>query len=248
VKGDLSTALTSVLDEPYLRWCDPCQATHAYEQPFRLAALQAGLELEPGTSPPVLRRIPGLPAPAYRRLAGEADDRHDVVRAYLRLFGPATPNQVAAFLDAPLKEVKAHWPADVVAVVVEGAAGPEGARTELLAEDAEALGATPGGTGRRPAVRLVGPYDPYVQGRDRELLVPTEPRRKDLWRVLGRPGAVVADGDVVATWRPRTSGKALTVVVEPWGDLTSTVARAVRGEAERLAAHRGVRLAGVEGL
>ncbi|MET0460850.1 MAG: crosslink repair DNA glycosylase YcaQ family protein, partial [Ilumatobacteraceae bacterium] len=30
VKGDLSGALTDVLDEPYLRSCTPCHAVHAY--------------------------------------------------------------------------------------------------------------------------------------------------------------------------------------------------------------------------
>ena len=68
VKGDLSSGLREALDEAYLRWCNPCQAIHPYEMPFRLAALQAGLELEAGTSPPVLRRIKGLKAPRFRRL------------------------------------------------------------------------------------------------------------------------------------------------------------------------------------
>ena len=44
-KGAVSTALTARLPEPYLRFCRPCDTTHLYEQPFRLAALQAGLEL-----------------------------------------------------------------------------------------------------------------------------------------------------------------------------------------------------------
>ena len=51
VKGEMSTRLTAVLDEPYLRDCVPCGATHVHEQSFRLAALRAGLEPEPGSSP-----------------------------------------------------------------------------------------------------------------------------------------------------------------------------------------------------
>ncbi|MGO8610075.1 hypothetical protein ACC848_44805, partial [Rhizobium johnstonii] len=77
----------------------------------RLAALRAGLELEPGTSPPVLRPVPGF-APAA------PSDRLDVVRAYLRLLGPATPAQVAGYLDAALTDVQARWPADAVEVTV----------------------------------------------------------------------------------------------------------------------------------
>ena len=69
VKGALSSVLTDVLAPEHLRYCRPCDAVHCYEQPFRLAALQAGLELEPGTSPPVLRRIPAA-APGVLRHAG----------------------------------------------------------------------------------------------------------------------------------------------------------------------------------
>jgi hypothetical protein len=75
--------------------------------------------------------------------------------------------------------------------------------------------------------------------------VADEARRKDLWRVLGRPGAVVADGEVVGTWRPRASGKRLTVRVEPWGRLKGRDRALVSEQAERLAAHRGVSLADV---
>ena len=89
VKGDVSSRLTELVDEPYLRYCRPCRATHVYEMPFRLAALQAGLELEPGTSPPVLRRIPRLRRPGYAHLATEADRAFDVIRNHLRFYGPA---------------------------------------------------------------------------------------------------------------------------------------------------------------
>ena len=114
-KGDLSRELTARLDAPYLRFCRVCDATHTYEQPFRLALLRAGLELEPGTSPPVLRRIPGWRGPAAR-----VPEHLDPVRAVLHLLGPATPRHVAAYVDAPVREVGARWPEDVTTVEVDG--------------------------------------------------------------------------------------------------------------------------------
>ncbi len=57
VKGDLSGAVSTRVPPPYVRECVPCgRVVHVWEMPFRLAATRAGLELEPGTSPPVLRR------------------------------------------------------------------------------------------------------------------------------------------------------------------------------------------------
>jgi hypothetical protein len=225
VKGDVSGALNELLPEPYLRHCRPCQSVHLYEQPFRLAALRAGLELTPGTSPPVLRRIPG-----WTGMASRVDPSLDPVRGVLRLLGPATPQQVAGYLDAPVKEVRAHWPEDVEPVRV----GEES--RHVLTEDAEAL--------RSPAdadavVRLLGPFDLFLQGRDRELVVPQEARRKELWRTLGRPGAILVGHEVLGTWRPRAADTRLRLAVDAWSPLPD-----LTEEAERLAAYRGVRFDG----
>lgn len=242
VKGELSTKLTARVDEPYLRWCRPCQATHLYEQPFRLAALQAGLELEAGTSPPVLRRAPGVRPNLLRRLGTEAEPRVDLVRNLLRFAPGLRRRDVVAALESTAKDVAARWPRNVVEVAVAGEdPGPRSEPRHVLAEDLDAvLAAAPTG-----ALRLLGPYDPYLQMRDRELLVPDEARRKDLWRVLGRPGAVVEDGEVVGTWRAQTKGGRLTVTVEPWGRWPKARRAAVKDQAARLAAHRHLPLAAV---
>ncbi|MBW3575882.1 MAG: winged helix DNA-binding domain-containing protein, partial [Actinobacteria bacterium] len=114
----------------------------------------------------------------------------------------------------------------------------------VLAEDLEALGAA-GSDDTTSAVRLVGPHDPYLQLRDRDLLVTDEARRKYLWPALGRPGAMVADGEIVGTWRPRASGRKLRVRIEPWSPLEARRRAEVEEQAERLAACRGVILAGI---
>ncbi|TDB71080.1 winged helix DNA-binding domain-containing protein [Micromonospora sp. KC723] len=229
VKGEVSGHLAQVLPEPYLRFCRPCRATHLFEMPFRLAALRAGLELRPGTSPPVLERIPGFTK------ADAAGDRFDVIRAYLRLLGPATPKDVATYLDAPVKEVKARWPEDAVEVTVEGET-----RSLLTVDERALTSADATGT------RLLGPFDLFLQARDRATLVPDAAHAKELWPVLGRPGAVLVDGELVGTWRPRKSGSRMTVAVRPWAKLPDTRHRAVVEQAERLAAYRSVALAGVD--
>jgi Winged helix DNA-binding domain len=237
-KGSLSTALSGRLDAAYLRACVPCDAVHSWEQPFRLAALQAGLELEPGASPPVLRRTPGAQPGLFRTLGAEAEARFDVVRGYLRFYGPATPKDAAAFLDAPVKDVVAHWPEDVETMQIVGVDGDR----SVLVDDLPSLRA---GFDAPGEVRLVGPYDAWLQLRDRAVLVPDVSHAKDLWRTLGRPGAVIRDGEVVGTWRPKSSGARLTVHWDPWVRATKALATAVEGQAERLASVREQTLAGV---
>lgn len=229
VKGEVSSHLTAVMDPPYLRFCRPCDATHLFEMPFRLAALRAGLELQAGTSPPVLAPVPGFAR------ARRVSPHHDVVRAYLRLLGPATPKHVAGYLDAPVKDVKARWPADAVEVSVDGET------RWVVGADVDAFAAGPVRT-----TRLLGPFDLFLQARDRPLLVEDRARSKAMWPVLGRPGALLLDGEIVGTWRPRKSGKSFRVTVEPWVPASARVRAAISEQAGRLAAHRRVALAGVD--
>jgi len=161
-------------------------------------------------------------------------EKFDVVRGYLRLLGPATPRHVAEFLDAPLKDVQARWPEDVVEVTV----GRE--KRSILAADEAALEAD------SPVTRLLGPYDLFLQARDRSTIVPDAAHAKELWPVLGRPGAVLVGGELVGSWRPRQSGKSLRVAVRPWRKLSAAVHKGVTEQAERLAAYRGVSLGGVD--
>jgi winged helix DNA-binding protein len=231
LKGEVSTQLTGRLDPAYVRYCRACQATHSWEVPFRVGALYAGLELEPGTSPPVLRRIPDWP----KREPGPASDPMAApqslqpIRNYLRFLGPATPNDVAAFLDSPVAEIKRHWPEDAVDVKVGRRHGWVLGEVGHLEQDQELL-------------RLLGGFDLYLQGRDRDLIVPDVSRHKELWPTLGRPGAVLRGTEIVGTWRPKASGKQLTLRLSLWTTLSRQSRSQLEFEAERLAAHRGVKL------
>lgn len=230
VKGELSTRLTERVPAAYTVDCRSCGVTHVNESLFRMSPLFGGLELAPATSPPVLRRIPGWP----RRPAGFASDPASApehlqpIRGYLRLFGPSTPAEVAGFLNTTAGVVKAHWPDDAVEVRVEGR------KKWQLGDLGEA----------EDVVRLLGPYDLLAQGSDRDLLVPEAAHRKALWPTLGRPGPVLAGGEIAGWWRPRSTGKKLDLEVELWSPAAATPT-AIGEQAERLAAHRGVSLGAV---
>ena len=88
-------------------------------------------------------------------------------------------------------------------------------------------------------MRLLPRSDPWLLARDRELLVPDGARRKALWKVLGSPGGLLVDGEVVGTWRVRTSGARIDLTVETFEDLPRRARRDLDDEAERLAAGRG---------
>jgi Winged helix DNA-binding domain len=230
-KGAASTAVTKAIPAAMRRECRACKTSHISDSAMRAGFLAAGLELQPDTSPPVLRRRKGA------RVVSRADltALRALVRAYLRLLGPATPVHVAGYLEARRADVEQAWPDDLVEVNVDGA------RAWLPAECEQALAAP------RDAelVRLLGGFDPYLQARDRDVIVPDKAVHKALWPVLGRPGAVFVDGEVAGTWRPKASGGKLTVVIDEFAPMPPTVRTQIEAEAERVAAVRGLTLAAV---
>jgi len=215
-KGDLSAGVTRRIDEAYSFWCRGCAATHVHDQLLRLSALHGGARIEEPT-PLTFGRIPTWPGVPE---APKGTER--LLLAYLTLHGPATQADAAAFLGTTGPRVTGVWPEGLHAV---GKTWLPESRVAAY-ESAE------------PArfVRLVPPSDPYLQMRDRPLLVPDERHRKALWPILGAPGAVVMDGDVVGLWRAKKSGKRLALTVTPFGKVRKND---VEEDAARVAEVRG---------
>lgn len=225
-KGAASTAVTKRIPAAMGRNCRGCKAVHISDSAMRLAALPAGLELQPGTAPPVLQRRTGA------RVTGRVDVAalQRLIVAYLALLGPARQGDVAGYLDVRRADVASVWPDDLVEVSVDGRPA------WLPADRVDALSSAP----PPEVVRLLGAFDPYLQARDRALIVADKTLHRVLWPVLGRPGALLVDGEVVGTWRPRTAGKKkLTLTVEAFAGLPPSTWTAIEAEAERVAAVRG---------
>lgn len=229
-KGALSGAATARVAPELTKDCRGCGAVHISDSALRPATLWAGLELEPGTNPPVL--VPGF-APSGARRDMLHDVLQDVLHDVLHVIGPASVADVGAFLDIRRPDLQAIWPADLVAVAPD---------RWLPAADVTTFESP-----RAPdVVRLLAPFDPWLQQRDRALLVPEPLLRKRLWGVIGRPGAVLVDGEVVGRWRARKAGRRLAVTVEPFGGLADQVREQVVVEAQRVAVVRGLPSAVVE--
>lgn len=224
-KGAVSAAVTQRLPPAYAYGCRGCGATHVYGGLFQLAAVFAGVALVPDASPatlvPVARRGPLPPRPAGPT---------GLLRSYVALHGPATPAAAASYLGTTTTALRSAWPDDLVEVRLECRSAwipPE--RLDAL-RSAEVDG----------VVRLLPPADPYLQARDRELVVPDAAHRKAVWKILGNPGAVLVDGEVAGIWRAKRAGAArLDVTVSPFVTLSRGTRSAIEAEAQRLAPLRG---------
>jgi hypothetical protein len=154
------------------------------------------------------------------------DARLELVRRYLRVFGPTTSASFARWSSVSARGAAAAF--ELLAKELTPVQTPLGGAW-ILAEDEPAFSAT----SRQPAaVRLLPSGDAYflLHGAERELLVPDAARRALLWTTRVWPGALLVEGEIAGTWR-RSHG-ALTV--RPWGPLSRAAEEAVETEAASL--------------
>ena len=155
---------------------------------------------------------------------GEA--RQELARRYLHVFGPTTAAAFAKWAGIGAAEGRAAFDALADEVVAVRAPVGEG---WILTSDEASFRAKP--SPGAPA-RLLPSGDPYflLHGVDRELLVPDEIKRPELWTPRVWPGAVLVGGEVVGTWRRADQ----VVAIQTWRRLSTAERQAVEAEAESL--------------
>ena len=232
VKGAASAAVTARIPAALSHECRPCRSTHVFESLMRMAALPAGLRLDPDAAKVTLTPVDGWPG-----LPGEQVGAADLVLNYLRHLGPAAPAEVAGWLSTTRTVLRAVWPDGLVEVDLDGR------RAWFPEADVETLRAA---TTPR-VVRLLPPSDPFLQARDRTMLVPEAAARKTLWPALGAPGAVLVDGEIAGAWRARAAGKRrLRITVSPFGGVFPPDRAAISEQAAIVAQVRGIEEVSVE--
>jgi Winged helix DNA-binding domain len=155
--------------------------------------------------------------------------RAELVRRYLHGHGPATRAGFAAWIGMSVGDTRTWWN------LIQDELTPVdfGGRSWMLTEDVATLRSASMPTG----VRLLPPGDPYIQTRDRDTIV-EKPRQRDVWKVVGAPGTILAAGEIAGTWRSRRKGHALTVTVSVFGSLSDRHRSVLRDEADQIGALR----------
>jgi winged helix DNA-binding protein len=155
-----------------------------------------------------------------------ADARRELARRYLHVVGPATAEGFGSWagIKGPAAaEAFASLEGSLLAVQT-----PIG-DAWLLAADEPAVRTEE--TADAPA-RLLPSGDAYflLAGIERELLVPREDQRSQLWTPRVWPGAVLVDGEIRGTWRRAQH----TVRIDTWERLSRASRDAVEAEAVAL--------------
>ena len=170
-----------------------------------------------------LGRAPETPPDADRLL----------VRKFLHCHGPSTPALLAEWLGCSPAQARRLW--NSVAQELEPVS-VEGKARWFLSADRDAL-AHPCG----PQERLLL-LDPYLDTRDRDVLLPDKALQKLVWRTVGNPGAVVLDGRISGVWTARTVRDRLELSVTAWQAFSARQQSMLEIRAQEYAAFRGLSL------
>ena len=186
-------------------------------------------------------RLDGSPtftAPARwlgRPLPEHPDGERELVRRFLRCYGPALPSALQSWLGCSPAQAKRLWRG------IQGELVPaevEGKRRWLLAADRERLLHGE----ENDCIRLLGPHDPYLDLRDRDTVLPDQRLQRQVWRTVGNPGAVLHGGRVAGLWSARAQGDRLAVSVTLFEALTSVQRAQLEELVQGYAAFRGTAL------
>lgn len=178
---------------------------------------------------------------SFRNWTGSApceqpEAEKELVRKFLHCYGPSTKAAFLSWLGCSPKQAERLWSTaaeETEPVKVQGKT-----RYLLSADREELLHAGQAGG----SLLLLGPHDPYLELRDRELLLEDKVRQQAVWRTVSNPGVILKDGRIAGIWTARAAKGCLEVCLTPWESLQPPERRSLERSAEEYAAFRLLRL------
>ena len=155
------------------------------------------------------------------------DPLAELARRYIQAYGPAGPEDLAAWLGLSLKDARAAFQraaGELIAISVEGSPAYMHASREGWLD-------APGQNA--PAVRLLPAFDTYLLGyKERDLGVSAEfARRVHPGGGIIRP-ALMIDGRAAGVWARKRTRRGIAITVSPFEDLPPEIHPALEEEAD----------------
>ena len=158
----------------------------------------------------------------------------ELMRRYVRSFGPVTIQDAAYWLGATIRDIQADWEQllpELLAVQVDGR------QRWILAEDLDDLTSMESAT---LPVRLVPAFDPILLAhRQKTDLLEERLRRRIYGAAAWVYPSVLVNGAIAGKWQYERKAKVMIVTVEPFRKITKQAQRAIQREANHLAKSTG---------
>lgn len=160
------------------------------------------------------------------------DADKELVRKFLHCYGPATADYFMSWLGCSPQQAHRLWNTisdEIVPVQV-------GEKTSyMLAADMNSLLSTASG---KEKLILLGAHDPYLDLKDRTVILKNKSFHKDVWKFVANPGAVLKGGRIIGTWKTKTLKDKLEISITLWEPTQPSEQRLIGSLAEEYAAFR----------
>lgn len=175
------------------------------------------------------------------KLVPSAQGTAELARRFLHAYGPATPRAFADWLGSTPAQAKRLWQQIEEELEPVTAAGK---KAFILQSDRESFRRAD----TEEALLLLGPHDPYLDIRDRAILLEDTAAQRQVWRTVGNPGVVLKGGKIIGIWKTRTQREKLSVSTTLWEPLSAPEQRELERQMEGYASFRGLALQGIARL
>lgn len=175
------------------------------------------------------------------KLVPSAQGTAELARRFLHAYGPATPRAFADWLGSTPAQAKRLWRQ------IEEELEPvttAGKKAFILQADRESFRRAD----TEESLLLLGPHDPYLDIRDRAILLEDTAAQRQVWRTVGNPGVVLKGGKIIGIWKTRTPREKLSVTTTLWEPLSAPEQRELERQMEGYASFRGLALQGIARL
>ena len=175
------------------------------------------------------------------KLVPSAQGTAELARRFLHAYGPATPRAFADWLGSTPAQAKRLWQQIEEELEPVTAAGK---KAFILQADRESFRRAD----TEESLLLLGPHDPYLDIRDRAILLEDTAAQRQVWRTVGNPGVILKGGKIIGIWKTRTQRENLSVSTTLWEPLSAPEQRELERQMEGYASFRGLALQGIARL
>lgn len=161
-------------------------------------------------------RIKGKPTfTSYKNWTGSTlkenvEASKELMRKYLHCYGPATVDSFMKWLGCTTLQGHRLW--KLMSEEIE-AVSVEGKKAYILKTDKEAIMSAQ--LPERQYLMLSG-HDPYLDQRDREILLPDKAQHPQIWQMVSNPGAVIDKGEIIGVWKSQKKKTGLEIEIKLW--------------------------------
>lgn len=136
-----------------------------------------------------------------------------LARKFLHCYGPSTESSFMDFLGCSRQQAKRLWGA----IAEETEPVSIGKQTRyILSEDLETLLSA---DEQEDKLLLLGAHDPYLDIKDRAVLLENPTLQKKIWKTVANPGVILKGGRIVGMWKTKTWKNQFDISMELFEDL-----------------------------